>query len=79
MIPSHGLYETVRNYQDIKEKKAARYRKMLLRYRRDIPQRLGYFRHIASAYQQSMFKFKTHEEDPFLMNAFFKAKFQAAG
>ena len=34
------------------------------------PQRLGYFKHIASAYQQCMFKSKTHEEDPPLMNAF---------
>ena len=76
MIPSHGLYETVRNYQDIREKKAVRYRKTLLRYRPGIHQRLGYFKHIASAYQKSMFKFKTHEEDPSLLNAFLKASFK---
>ena len=48
---------------------------MLLRYRLDIPYKRGYFNgglHIASAYQQYTFKFKTREKDPSLMNAFQK-------
>ena len=49
---------------------------MLLRYRLDIPQILGYFKHIASAYQQYAFKFKTLEEGPSLMNAFQKRNFK---
>ena len=32
--------------------------------------RVGYFKNIASAYQQCMLKFQTHEEDSSLMNAF---------
>ena len=36
-------------------------------------------KNIASAYQQCMFKFKMHEEDPSLMNTFQNAKFEAAG
>ena len=35
---------------------------------------LGYFKMIVSAYQQCMFEFNTHEEDPSLMNTFQNAK-----
>ena len=30
VTPSHGLYETVKNYQDISEKKTVRYRSVQL-------------------------------------------------
>ena len=35
-------------------------------------------KNIASVYQQCMFKFKTHKDDPSLMNEFQNTKFQAA-
>ena len=46
---------------------------MILRYRLDILEKLGYSNwgmHIASAYQQHKFKIETREEDSSLINVF---------